>query len=195
LEKSKSVSEIENLSGSILDIANQTNLLALNASIEAARAGEYGKGFTVVANEVRNLAEHSRVTVENMQQVIKNVKESVDTLSISSNKILKFIDDIIIKDYKKMYIIGEKYNRDSIIINELTERFSHMAKELKAVVSTITSSMVNISETVNKGSTGIVEVVEKTSCLYINIGEIENQMLRNEESARGLKVIISKFTI
>ncbi|WP_346884733.1 methyl-accepting chemotaxis protein [Clostridium sp. UBA4395] len=195
LEKSKSVSEIENLSGSILDIANQTNLLALNASIEAARAGEYGKGFTVVANEVRNLAEHSRVTVENMQQVIKNVKESVDTLSISSNKILKFIDDIIIKDYKKMHIMGEQYNRDSIIINELTERFSHIAKELKAVVSTITSSMVNISETVNKGSTGIVEVVEKTSCLYINIGEIENQMLRNEESARGLKVIISKFTI
>lgn len=149
----------------------------------------------MVANEVRNLAEHSRVTVENMQQVIKNVKESVDTLSISSNKILKFIDDIIVKDYKKMYIIGEQYNRDSIIINELTERFSHMAKELKAVVSTITSSMVNISETVNKGSTGIVEVIEKTSCLYINIGEIENQMLRNEESARGLKVIISKFTI
>ncbi len=195
LEKSKSVSEIENLSGSILDIANQTNLLALNASIEAARAGEYGKGFTVVANEVRNLAEHSRVTVENMQQVIKNVKESVDTLSISSNKILKFIDDIIIKDYKKMYIMGEQYNRDSIIINELIEKFNHIAKELKGVVSTITSSMVNISDTVNKGATGIVEVVEKTSCLYINIGEIESQMLRNEESAKGLKVIISKFII
>ncbi|WP_346869309.1 methyl-accepting chemotaxis protein, partial [Clostridium sp. UBA5119] len=169
--------------------------LALNASIEAARAGEYGKGFTVVANEVRNLAEHSRVTVENMQQVIKNVKESVDTLSISSNKILKFIDDIIIKDYKKMYIMGEQYNRDSIIINELIEKFNHIAKELKGVVSTITSSMVNISDTVNKGATGIVEVVEKTSCLYINIGEIESQMLRNEESAKGLKVIISKFII
>lgn len=195
LEKSKSVSEIENLSESILDIANQTNLLALNASIEAARAGEYGKGFTVVANEVRNLAEHSRVTVENMQQVIKNVRESVDTLSISSNKILKFIDDIIIKDYKKMYIMGEQYSRDSIIINELTENFSGIAKELKAVVCTITNSMVNISDTVNKGATGISEVVEKTSHLYTNIGEIENQMLRNEQSAKGLKVIISKFII
>jgi methyl-accepting chemotaxis protein len=195
LEKSKSVSEIESLSESILDIANQTNLLALNASIEAARAGEYGKGFTVVANEVRNLAEHSRVTVENMQQVIKNVRESVDTLSISSNKILKFIDDIIIKDYKKMYIMGEQYSRDSIIINELTENFSGIAKELKAVVCTITNSMVNISDTVNKGATGISEVVEKTSHLYTNIGEIENQMLRNEQSAKGLKVIISKFII
>ena len=57
---SKRVQEIDTLTEEILSISSQTNLLALNASIEAARAGEAGKGFSVVAEEIRELADHSR---------------------------------------------------------------------------------------------------------------------------------------
>ena len=66
VKDSEKVSQINELTAVILDIASQTNLLALNASIEAARAGEAGKGFAVVASEISSLAENSRQTAGNI---------------------------------------------------------------------------------------------------------------------------------
>jgi Methyl-accepting chemotaxis protein len=67
IEDSKAVSKINELTESIIDITKQTDLLALNASIEAARAGEAGKGFTVVADEVKKLAQESGKTANNIK--------------------------------------------------------------------------------------------------------------------------------
>ena len=69
----------------------QTNLLALNASIEAARAGEAGKGFAVVADEIRVLAEQSKAAVVHIQDVTKNVVESVTNLADGAKKLLEFV--------------------------------------------------------------------------------------------------------
>ena len=77
------IKEIHNITKIITDIANQTNLLALNASIEAARAGEFGKGFSVVAKEVGDLATSSgtinrsiKASLENLTIVIDHMEES-----------------------------------------------------------------------------------------------------------------------
>jgi len=80
------LSEFEDSSQQISDIAGQTNLLALNATIEAARAGEAGKGFAVVANEVKALAEQTQKALENTQKNQKDIAEKITSLiQISSN--------------------------------------------------------------------------------------------------------------
>ena len=85
-EFSNQIKEIITLLQAITGISEKTNLLALNAAIEAARAGEAGRGFNVVAEEIRKLAENSRQTVEDIQNITQKIVEGSNNATEAMNK-------------------------------------------------------------------------------------------------------------
>ena len=124
LEDIKIVDQIGVLAESIMEITGQTNLLALNASIEAARAGEAGKGFAVVADEIRVLAEQSKAAVVHIQDVTKNVVESVTNLADGAKKLLEFVGTDVVDSFAGFSGMADSYSNDAGSIDALVTDFS-----------------------------------------------------------------------
>lgn len=82
----QSINQIEKVAKTVYDVSSQVNILGLNAAIEAARAGEHGRGFSVVANEVRKLADHTSQSTKQISSELQMIQESVEKL-IKSNRI------------------------------------------------------------------------------------------------------------
>lgn len=84
LRLSEQTSQIGHITDAVKDIANQTNLLALNAAVEATRAGEHGKGFTVVSQEIRKLAEQSKKSAEHISNLLENIQKVTNTTVLAA---------------------------------------------------------------------------------------------------------------
>ena len=132
--------KIEDIVDLISNIANQTNLLALNAAIEAARAGQAGQGFSVVADEIRDLAEQSSSATENITALIRNVQERVSEAVelINNNKTLVSKSVEAIKDTDRVFNeIEEVSLQFREIITSVVEGLEEMTKESQQVEEAI----------------------------------------------------------
>ncbi len=145
ISQSQKVKEIDTLTEEILAISSQTNLLALNASIEAARAGEAGKGFAVVADEIRQLADHSKDAVDQIRRVTDDVVHSVAFLSESSEKLLTFMHEKVMKDYQGMTELAGMYEKDAAFYSDISSDLGASSQEMSASMEGISDSLTTIT--------------------------------------------------
>lgn len=193
IEQSKSVQKIYELSEAILQITDQTNLLALNAAIEAARAGEAGRGFSVVADEIRKLAEQSSQTIEDIKSIVNIVNVSVENLVSGCNKILHYVDEDVRLDYRAFINLADQYSKDADAFYQRMNEFYQASEELKESIKEITGAMNEIATTVNEGAGGVEDISIKTNEIVENLAHIQQSTEENKEAAQILENIVSKF--
>ena len=195
LSQSKEIEKIGVLSDSILQITSQTNLLALNAAIEAARAGEAGKGFAVVADEIRKLAEGSKSTVNQIQEVTKQVVDSVENLKHSSEQALIFIESQVIKDYDSLVHTGEQYYEDAEYVSTMVTDFSATSEELAASIQNMIKIINEISIANNEAASGTQNIALKSSSIFEKAKSISDMASSTKDSLEMLLKMSSEFEV
>ena len=193
VEASKSVEQINELTGNILDIASQTNLLALNASIEAARAGEAGKGFAVVADEIRQLADDSRETANNIQTISGIVMDAVTSLSDNATGMIDFVNDNIMNDYEKFVEIISQYESDTVEMSKTLSGFAEETVEITGTMDFVNTGIDDISNTLEQSSLGISDVANEATQLVMAISSILEETQNNKSISEELENEVNNF--
>lgn len=191
---SQSVDQVNSLTDDIMNIASQTNLLSLNASIEAARAGEAGKGFAVVAGEIGALAENSRQTAGNIQQINSVVVNAVHNLSDNANDLVNYLQNSILPEFERFVEDGEKYRENANYIESVMADFTNKTEGFKETFDEIAESISSITTAIDEGVRGVSSAAESTQTLVSDMDTITKRMDENQRIAGKLDDETAIFT-
>ena len=193
-ESSEAIENIRQAADVIAQIASQTSLLALNASIEAARAGEYGRGFSVVAGEISNLATQSDESTQEIQKVVAEIIHASEQNVLLANKIKTAVDnekDVLAKVRNSFDVVDDKAVQSADAIMKITDKTESLNLAKEKVLDEITT-LSAISE---EDAAGCQETNSNMEEFTANMEEINQQAVNTQDTSRQLRESVSYFHI
>ncbi len=191
-DTNNSISKIEEMIGFITEIADQTNLLALNASIEAARAGESGRGFGVVAEEIKHLAEQSNDSAMRITDIVSEISAQSEECVEQS----KDVERIISEEQRLLGITKTKFGILDSEIKSSVEKInsvSSITDELDNIKEVITNAVSDLSAISEETAATNEEVSSSITVISKNVIKVSDDSAHINELSETLKEAVSYF--